>query len=194
MHAGRPSIFKVVLLTSLLIVATLVGSCMSSSGRSQRQVAYDACLDTWNDKMRFENTHKAIVSGVSGGRSSCFSVWSRSDSYSAINDAMSNCHKKYDNCFVFASDSGLNNWSRQMSDNGGTDGSREQSGAATSALLQGLITGMGSTYRSNGYSSSRSVSVPQTPSYSGGNGSGPCKSGRFYNSHWKSWTCADAAQ
>lgn len=101
-----------------------VGSCVGLDGRSQAQIAYDACSSTYNSNRLSLETEWAFVAGVGDFETSCFWAWGRESAEAAYSAASSNCRKEYSNCFGFAdSFSGFQQWVQRISDNGGSDGS-----------------------------------------------------------------------
>jgi len=100
-------------------LAALAG-CVDT-GESEAQLAYDACVDAYNDTFRTLPGPKAMVAGVDGDHYQCFWSYSAGSTAAAQNSAMNNCHAKFQRCFVFATSNGLSNWAQQISDNGGRD-------------------------------------------------------------------------
>lgn len=105
-------------------IAALVGLILLSGcdgGLSEAQLSYDACVDAYNNTFRSLPGNKAMVSGVTGGTTQCFWVWSSASIEAAQSAALANCQEKQARCFVFATDAGLSTWAAQISSNGGVD-------------------------------------------------------------------------
>ena len=122
-----------------------------SDGSSQAQLAYDACTESWNSKVLHMSGHKAAVSGVSGSQTRCFWVWDQPSTSVAIQRAMGNCQAAMSSCFVYATDAGVNDWSRRISNNGGRDPDSAESdtdnGEEAALEMMNAMTGMISTMR-----------------------------------------------
>lgn len=64
--------------------------------------------------------------------------------------------------------------------------------AVASAFVNGLAGAL--IHQSPGVAPQRRYSQPPPARNKSGSGGEVCRSGRFYNAYWKSWTCADAVQ
>ncbi len=111
----------------LAAVAGLAGLALSGcdsdgSGEylSEAQLAYNACVDSYNDKFRDLTGNKAIVSGVDNGRTHCFWTWNNDSVDGAIERAMANCRSRMPKCFLYATNLGHSSWSQAIAGNGGS--------------------------------------------------------------------------
>lgn len=112
------------------LVAVVAGlTCLALSGcdsedsgksLSEAQLAYNVCVDSFNDKFRGFTGNKAIVSGVDNGRTECFWTWNNASVDGAIERATASCRAKMAGCFLFATNLGLSSWSQAISSNGGS--------------------------------------------------------------------------
>lgn len=171
--------FTAALFASLSII--FLAGCESVG--SERQMAYNACTDSWNSTVKFKPLHYAAVSGMSGGQSKCYFAWSSPNTSAAVSSATNNCQKEQQSCFLYGTDQGISDWTRQMSDNGGTDGSREAQEADAAAFSQSAanmsaaMLAAGMAYREGGGSSA---------GYAGGGGGG----GSSSDCDWGTGACS----
>lgn len=141
----------------------LMSGCVTT-GQGEAQVAYNICTDTWNGGMRFKPDGKALVAGVGTDRSTCFSRWSASSGDGAAAQAIDDCRKRYNRCFVYyQSGIGFSSWQKRINANNGVDPDRPSNGGSKSgdevvaAVIGGLATGISGgayvppVYGSGGY-------------------------------------------
>jgi hypothetical protein len=192
-----------------------VTGCENVSQVAEDQRAYNACVSDFNKTFRTLPDNKAMVSGVSSSRTSCFWGWNFQTIDAAINTEMNDCRSRYDRCFLFASNEGSPEWVDEIDNNGGLSSStiaarrqRQEENEAVSAFIgalsQGLHSGSGSTYvRTPTYTPNVNTSVglgmtpslgnitaPSIPNYPAINYSIPTITPNVYNSSsWGSGTC-----
>jgi hypothetical protein len=122
-------------LTALVCTAGLAGC---GDAGSEAQQAYNACRDSWNNERHRFSSSFTFVSGVSNGVTRCFWAWDGS-SVDAGNRASENCRSAGFRCFTFGNERGLSQWSRNISDNGGSDGSEEANNDAAAEFLNAAV-------------------------------------------------------
>jgi hypothetical protein len=110
------------------VLAAAVASCATGGGISAAQRAYDACTDTYNEKLGALDQSWAFVSGVGSSGSTCYWAWGRETVAAAANSAMESCREEYESCYLYSSSDGNSDWVQEISDNGGTDGSGDGGG------------------------------------------------------------------
>nr|WP_156942092.1 hypothetical protein [Mesorhizobium sp. LNHC220B00] len=157
---------------SLLAIAPIE----KASAESQAQLAYDACVKSFNTVYRGLKGYKAIVAGVTGTNYQCFWAWSKPRVSVAINVAMANCQRRQARCFVFADSSGgMNSWSSRISAMGGDDGSRRSAGNDdAAAFLNGFVGALAGVQTFQRRAPVRRSAPAYRPSGGGGGGGGNC--------------------
>lgn len=110
-----------------VVIAVAMACPMASTeveAKSLRQGVYDQCVDPYNNAIR-KKGGKAVVAGWRGNdanwTTTCFWVTGASSDANAQRRAMNSCRKRYPKCAVFGTSAGLQNWSRQISNNAGVD-------------------------------------------------------------------------
>src|SRR5882672_3021867 len=91
---------------AFLVVVVAVCGSRPALAISEAQRAYNACVDSYNNKYRFLSNYKAIVAGLDGDGSRCFWTYDASDEQTAINRAMNSCRQAKPRCFLYHSTGG----------------------------------------------------------------------------------------
>lgn len=123
------------LLVGMISTASLVAACDTGPRvirhPSTNQLLYEACAAEHAQQQTRQflrrSDPRALVAGVSATTLRCVSndPGTASTTDAAIRGAMERCQASGEFfCEVFATDRGLSDWSKRISDNGGTDGSR----------------------------------------------------------------------
>jgi hypothetical protein len=123
------------ILAAFFCAAGLAG-CVDEGSEAQR--AYNACRDSWNNERHRFPSSFTFVSAVSNGETRCFWAWGGS-SEDVGNQAVENCRAAGFRCYTFGNERGLFDWSRNISDNGGSDGSAEANNDAAAEFLNAAV-------------------------------------------------------
>jgi hypothetical protein len=199
---------KLALVFSAATAVVSLAECTNLSSEPENQQAYNACVDSYNNKFRFASMQgeKAMVAGVGAG-TKCFWHWGEPDVNISINAAMQICRAEYSRCFLFATTGELTDWAEAINQAGGitaeTIAARRQqqednetATALVGAFLQGLSSGAGSAHyptmtytpRSPAYTPNIStytptnITPPSIPNYPSFNYSTPTITPNIYNS------------
>jgi hypothetical protein len=110
----------------MLVVGIALGGCFGgttgSQGGAQKspvQMAYDGCVDFYNNEWRYKPKERAVYGSSNGG---CWGVWGRETLQQAHDEAYIACTNKVGGvCWAFADSNGLSEWAQRVSNNGGKD-------------------------------------------------------------------------
>jgi hypothetical protein len=109
------------LVAFLVATPSYIFSAVPVLAASDAQRAYDACVDAFNDKYRFLDSPKAMVAGLSNGRTKCFWNFGGSSVSNNIRGATSACEAEMGRCFLWHdSSAGDASWVALIDSNGGT--------------------------------------------------------------------------